>query len=65
MVILIELTQNNNRADRKMESNDSPEIPVRGEDIRRVRPPFGPTEEYKGGFVQALNIDGNDQKMRN
>ena len=31
-------------ADRKMESNDRPDsnIPDRGEDIRRVWPPFGP-----------------------
>ena len=37
--------QNNNRADRKMESNDtdtdSPEIPDNGEDISRTRSPFG------------------------
>ena len=32
--------QNNKRADRKMESNDSPEIPDRGGDIRRARPPL-------------------------
>ena len=31
--------QNNKRADRKMESNDSPEIPDKGE-----------TKEFKGGF---------------
>ena len=37
--------QNNKGADRKMESNDSPEIPDRGGDIRRARPPFGPTNE--------------------
>ena len=28
--------QNNKRADRKMESNDSPVVPDRGEEIRRV-----------------------------
>ena len=45
--------QNNKRADRKMESNESHEILDRGEDIRRVRPPFGPKqhrslrEDYK------------------
>ena len=27
--------------DRKVESNDSPEIQDRGEDIRHPRPPFG------------------------
>ena len=37
--------QNNKRADRTMESNDSPKIPDGrggGGDIRSARPPFGP-----------------------
>ena len=33
--------QKNKRGDGKVESNDSPEIPDRGEDIRHPRPPFG------------------------
>ena len=40
-------------ADRKMESNDSPEIPDRGEGgSRSTRPPFGPKQQrsFKGGF---------------
>ena len=36
--------QNNKTADRQMESNDSPEIPRQGGDIRSVRPPFGPSQ---------------------
>ena len=32
------------KADRKMESNDSPEIPDRGADMRKAWPPFGPKE---------------------
>ena len=37
--------KNNKTADRKIGSNDSPEIPGRGgEDIRNVRSPFGPNE---------------------
>ena len=43
--------QNNKRADRKMESNDSPEIPDRG---RNQKSPASlqakGTEEFKGGF---------------
>ena len=31
-----------------MESNDSPEIPDRGEDIRHSRPPFGGSVNNKG-----------------
>ena len=33
--------QKNKRGDSKVESNDSPEIPDRGGDIRHHRPPFG------------------------
>ena len=33
--------QKNKRGDSKVESNDSPEIPDRGEDIRHPWPPFG------------------------
>ena len=33
--------KNNKGANKKMESNDSPEIPDRGGDMRRARPPFG------------------------
>ena len=33
--------QNYKRGDRKVESNDSPEIPDRGGDVRHPRPPFG------------------------
>ena len=36
--------KNNERADRQMESNDIPEIPDKGGDTRRARPPFGPKE---------------------
>ena len=32
--------QKNKRGDSKLESNDSPEIPDRGEDIRHPQPPF-------------------------
>ena len=42
--------QNNKRADRKMESNDSPEIPDRGEDRRRVAFLRAPKHDFMGGF---------------
>ena len=38
---IIRLGRKNKRGDSKLESNDSPEIPDRGEDIRHPRPPFG------------------------
>ena len=34
-------TRQNRRGNSKVESNDSPEIPDRGGDIRHHRPPFG------------------------
>ena len=40
--------QKNKRGDSKVESNDSPEIPDRGGDIRHPRPPFG--DNNKGYF---------------
>ena len=41
--------KNNKGADRQMKSNDSPEIPDKGGDIRRAQPPFGPQDyENKG-----------------
>ena len=43
--------QNNRSADRKVESNDSPEIPDWGKDVKRVGLLSGQnTEEFKGGF---------------
>ena len=44
--------QKNERGDSKVESNESPEIPDRGGDIRHPRPPFG-GEEEKGWLCSA------------
>ena len=51
--------ENDKRADRKMESNDSPEIPDRAEDIKNVRPPFGPKELriLRDDFESIKHID--------
>ena len=43
--------QNNKRADRKMESNDSPKIPDREETSEESGLPSGQRrDEFKGGF---------------
>ena len=51
---------NNKSADRKMESNDSPEIPDRGETSETPGLPSGPPKNQVGvvGIIlKALNID--------
>ena len=59
--------QNNKGADRKVESNDSPEIPDRGVDIRRAQPPFGGPNERKSlrEDFESMKYKQKDQKARN
>ena len=54
--------QNNKRADRKMESNDSPEILDRGEDTRRIRPPFGPKNRSLRGDFEGEKYKTKEKK---
>ena len=46
--------QNNKEADRKMESNDSPEIPIRRETSEE---PGFPSGQKNGRLLKGLNID--------
>ena len=44
--------QKNKRGESKVESNDSPEIPDRGRDIRHPKPPFGGPSEHKAHYTK-------------
>ena len=57
--------QNNKGADRKMESNDSPEITYRGETSEEPGLPSGQKNgRVYGRILKALNIDEFERTIR-
>ena len=54
--------QNNKRADRNMESNDSPEFPDRDETSEDPGLPSGQRTEELREILKALNIDGRTRR---